>query len=405
MEIKKNQKQRKKREVPIYIYIVTILFSLLFIYFGNQYTSTGLKLVSDKGYKSVEKSKIIKIIDIQESAIDTSGTHTLEVKDILFEAEILSGERKGETIQASQNLNNYMTISPREVSLGDKVIVYEIPEASLETGSMWVFGDYVRTDALLVLGAIFFAMILLFGGFKGLQTIISLSFTVLAIFMVFVPAILTGRNIYFWAILICLYVTVMSLVLVGGVNKKTVAAIAGCMGGLLVSGLIIIIMDVFLKLTGMVNDESVYLIMLNPENPMNLKAMFFGAILIGAMGAIMDVAMSIASSLNELHEKAPHEPWFKLVQSGFRIGKDIMGTMANTLILAYIGSSLSIVLLMYANNFNLLDLFNREMVVIEVLQAIAGSLGILFSIPITTLISSFLYKRGTLTHEAEETVL
>lgn len=403
MEVQKNQK--KKREVPIYIYLVTILFSLLFIYFGNQYTSTGLKLVSDKGYKSVEKSEIIKILDIQESAIETSGTHTLEVKDILFEAEILSGARKGEIIQATQNLNNYMTISPREVSLGDKVIVYEIQDASMETGSMWVFGDYVRTDALLVLGAIFFAMILLFGGIKGLQTIISLSFTVLAIFMVFVPAILTGRNIYFWAILICLYVTVMSLVLVGGVNKKTLAAIVGCMGGLLVSGLIIIIMDVFLKLTGMVNDESVYLIMLNPENPMNLKAMFFGAILIGAMGAIMDVAMSIASSLNELHEKAPHESWYKLVQSGFRIGKDIMGTMANTLILAYIGSSLSIVLLMYANNFNLLDLFNREMVVIEVLQAIAGSLGILFSIPITTLISSFLYKRGTVTHEAEEKVL
>lgn len=383
----------KKREVPIYIYVVTILLSILFIYFGNRYTSQGIQLLSDRGYKAVEKAKIVEMLDVNINNIEMSGNNTLEVRDLNFKAKITSGDRKGKVVQGVQNLNSFSAIEPKEVALGDKIILYEVDDPMSADGSMWLFGEYMRSDALMVLCVVFLILILIFGGIKGFQTIVSLVFTVLAIFMVFVPAILTGRNIYLWAIIICLYTTVMSLVLVGGINRKTLAAITGCMGGLLVSGLIIVIMDLFLRLTGMVNEESVFLIMLNPENPMNLKAMFFGAILIGAMGAIMDVAMSIASSINEIHEQVPNEPWYKLVQAGMRIGKDIMGTMANTLVLAYIGSSLSIVLLMYVNNFSLLDLMNREMVVIEVLQAVAGSMGILFSIPITTFVSSMLYTR------------
>lgn len=392
---------KKKREIPIYIYVVTILLSCLFIYFGNQYTSQGIQLLSDRGYKAVEKAKIVEMLEVNVNNIEMSGNNTLEVRDLNFKAEITSGDRKGKVVQGIQNINSFSAIEPKEVELGDKIILYEVDDPMAEDGSMWLFGEYMRSDALMVLCVIFLVLILIFGGVKGFQTIVSLVFTILAIFMVFVPAILTGRNIYFWAIVICLYTTVMSLVLVGGINKKTLAAISGCMGGLLVSGLIIVVMDLFLKLTGMVNEESVFLIMLNPENPMNLKAMFFGAILIGAMGAIMDVAMSIASSINEIHEQVPNEPWYKLVQAGMRIGKDIMGTMANTLVLAYIGSSLSIVLLMYVNNFSLLDLLNREMVVIEVLQAVAGSMGILFSIPITTFVSSLLYTRRE-RHEQKE---
>jgi uncharacterized membrane protein len=153
-------------------------------------------------------------------------------------------------------------------------------------------------------------------------------------------------------------------------------------------------MDIFLKLTGVVDEASVYLLLMNPEHPVDLKGVIFGAILIGAMGAVMDVSMSISSSLYEMKEKYAAHSFAQLFSSGMTIGKDIMGTMANTLVLAYIGSSLSTVLLLITYNPSLLDLMNREMVVIEILQAIIGSLGILMTLPLTAMVSGFLYSRG-----------
>ncbi len=393
------QQVKQKREVPLYIYLVTIVLSLVFIFLGNKYTSEGFHTLQEQGYQDVAKVRVTQLTEIVEDEIETSGTEGFHTKVIRFQTEVLSGELKGQMLEGEQSFNSYMKLSPKEVEVGDKILMYKILDPNVDEASVWVYGEYVRADAMIVLGIIFLVSLLIFGGIKGFQTIVSLTFTILAIFGVFVPAVLTGRNIYFWAIVICLFTTVMSLVLISGINKKTLAAITGCMGGLLVSGGIILVMDIFLKLTGVVNDESVYLIMLNPENPIDLKAMFFGAMLIGAMGAIMDVSMSIASSMSELHEKAPDESFMKRVQSGMRIGKDIMGTMANTLVLAYIGGSLSIVLLLITYNANLMDIFNREMVIIEVLQALSGSFGILFSIPITTFVSSTLYTKGVRKNE------
>ena len=129
-----------------------------------------------------------------------------------------------------------------------------------------------------------------------------------------------------------------------------------------------------------------------PDNPLDLKALIFAAIIIGAVGAIMDVSISIAASLAELKEKLPEISMLELWKSGMTISKDIMGTMANTLILAYMGSCLTSVQLMVAYNSSLLDLFNREMIIVEMLQALVGSMGILLALPLTSLICAALYR-------------
>ena len=133
--------------------------------------------------------------------------------------------------------------------------------------------------------------------------------------------------------------------------------------------------------------------MMNPENPIDLKAIIFGAIVIGAMGAIMDVAMSISSALYEMREKYAATNFTQLFSSGMTIGRDIMGTMANTLVLAYIGGSLSIVLLLITYSSSVLDLLNREMVIVEMLQAIVGSMGILLTLPLTAFVAGILYSK------------
>lgn len=382
---------KKTKMIHLMIYIMTVLISVAFIFFGNKVASSKMDvLMGNEGFQ-IEKAKVTEIIEVYDESLTSDEDSELVMKDIAFRAEIISGELKGENVVAIQNLNSYMMVLPKEVAPGDKILIYNVYNEEFNTD--WVYGEYIRTDALLILGAVFVVLLLIFGRIKGMQTIVSLVFTVLAIFTVFVPSILSGFNIYLSAIVICIYITIMTLIIVSGVNRKTVAAVIGCIGGITVAALLVLLMDGVLNLTGLVNEESAYLLMLNPENPIDLKGVFFGAILIGAMGAIMDVAMSISSSLHEIVETSSTIGMKKLIQSGMTIGRDIMGTMSNTLILAYIGSSLSIVLLLITYNPSLLDLLNREIVVIEILQALAGSLGILFTIPLTAMASGILYTR------------
>jgi uncharacterized membrane protein len=184
----------------------------------------------------------------------------------------------------------------------------------------------------------------------------------------------------------------MTLLVVSGANKKTLVACIGCVGGVLIAGILTLIMAHFLKLTGVVDESSYSLTTVNTDNPIDLLAIIFASIIIGAMGAVMDVAMSVASSLHELKLKAPELTVKELFNSGMVIGRDMMGTMANTLVLAYIGSSLTVTVLIVIFNSSLLELFNKERIVVEVLQALVGSTGILFTIPFSCIVSALMYK-------------
>ena len=258
---------------------------------------------------------------------------------------------------------------------------------------LYYFGDFVRITPLLWLLAIFCVLIVVFSRMQGVKTIVSLGLTCLSVFFVLIPAILNGHNIYFWSILVCVYMTVMTLAIISGYNKKALCACIGCMSGVLCSGFIVLIMDRFLNMTGMLEEESIYLFQLYPDNPINLKAIIFAMIIVGAVGAVMDVSMSISSSLYELKQKSPHIKPQELMRSGFTIGRDMMGTMANTLVLAYIGSSLTCVLLMVAYNANIEQVINKEVIIADVLQALAGSMGMLLTLPLTSAVCAVIYYK------------
>jgi uncharacterized membrane protein len=161
----------------------------------------------------------------------------------------------------------------------------------------------------------------------------------------------------------------------------------------MVTGIITVIMDKVLFLTGIVDENSRYLANLPLETSIDLRAIVFSGIIIGAMGAIMDVSMSISSSLWELKEKAGNITFEALFRSGLTIGRDIMGSMANTLILAYIGTSLSVVLILSVYSDSLVTLFNMEMITLEILQALAGSFGILLAMPLTAFFCATIYLK------------
>ncbi len=388
MSVKNSMKALLSKRVLIYI--ITIVISIILLISGNKITTKNLNIFSGTEGVTAEKAQVVKVISSKTVDYDLGGETPEKGKDITFTAKILSGTQKGEVVTALETIDPFTGVALKEVEAGDKVVLYELDNDN--SGSEYVLGEYLRTDALLILGIVFLVFLVIFGRYKGFNTIVSLAFTFVAIFAVFVPAVLQGYNIYFWSIITCVFIIAMSFLIIYGANKKSLSAGIGCLVGILVSGCLTLVMDKVLKLTGLVSEESLYVMRVNQTHPIDLKAIIFAAILIGAIGAIMDVSMSIAAALAEFKEKLEYTPFTLLVKSGISIGRDIMGTMANTLILAYIGSSLSVVLLLVSYNSSLLELLNKEMIVVEILQALVGSIGILVTIPITSFVCAYLFS-------------
>lgn len=368
----------------IFIKIATVAVSALLILAAYAFIVGDGTIFKGNSDGETLKARVIRVTDVKSTSVNGES----EIVTVTFKAQVLGGERRGKTVDVIQEIDKTYAFSPRQVEQNDKILIEGFTEGS-ET--FFYFGDYVRITPLIWLLVIFCVLIVAFSKMQGLKTIISLSFTCLAVFCVLIPAILNGHNVYFWAILVCVYITVMTLLIISGCNQKALCAGIGCVSGVLCSGLVVLISDKFLNMTGLLEEESVYLYQLYPDNPIDLKAIIFAMITIGALGAVMDVSMSISSALSELKIKSPDIRPKELMKSGFTIGRDMLGTMANTLVLAYIGSSLTSVLLLVAYNSSLGQVINKEMIIAEILQALAGSMGMLLTLPLTSAVCAVIY--------------
>ncbi len=366
--------------------IIAVFVSALLILFAYLYVTDEGTIFKGEMQGETVRCEVIRITDIKTDNV--SGEN--EFVSVKFKARALNTSLRGKTLDVVQEIDKSYIFSPKQVEQGDKILVEGYTQGA---ENHYYFGDYVRITPLLWLLALFCILIIVFSRMQGLKTVISLGFTCLSVFVVLIPAILNGHNIYLWSILVCVYMTVMTLCIISGFNVKALCAGIGCVCGVLCAGIVVLISDVFLNMTGLLEEESVYLIQLYPDNPINLKAIIFAMIIVGAVGAVMDVSMSISSSLYELRLKSPDIAPKELMKSGFTIGRDMMGTMANTLVLAYIGSSLTSVLLLVSYNANLEQVINKEMIIAEILQALAGSLGMLLTLPLTSAVCAVIYYK------------
>ncbi len=383
--------KNKLTDKKVIIYILSVILSFATLVMLSNVANNGLvRFAIDSDAKTyVAKVERIGETKTVDGSFNDSGEQQVDTY-IYFTAKIISGDEKGKYVDAVQIIEGTSTIYPTSVEKGRKIILmdnvgYENAESD------YVLFEFVRTDALLLLLILFCVLLIVFGRTKGFNTIVSMIFTVLAVFAVFVPSVLSGKNLYLWSILCCAYITVMTLLIVQGMNRKSITAGIGCISGVCISGALFKITDAAIQLTGNTTEEMVHLLYLETPKAIDLKAIIFAAIIIGAVGAIMDVAMSVSSALYEIKENSPQISFVRLFKSGLSIGRDMMGTMANTLVLAYIGSSMSTVVMLFAYEQPLIETLNREMIVVDILQALVGSFGILFTIPLTSLISSALY--------------
>lgn len=310
-------------------------------------------------------------------------------KQWLVRAKITSGQFTGRIIETIHYFGNNPAYD-FQISVGDEVILsLDVENHVLKEAFV---SDISRDGYLKYLLLIFIGSILLIGARQGIKTILSLAVTGWAVVKLLLPAILAGKDPLTVTVLVCTGITIITHMLITGFTRKSLAAISGTVTGIVIGGILARYVITLTRISGLSSEESRIFFFSYAEGKIDITGLLFAGIVLGSLGAVMDVAMSIASSINEIHRANPGLSFQDLVKSGLNVGRDIIGTMANTLILAYTGSALPLMLLVMANDIPYLKFINLDMIATEIIRALSGSIGLFLAVPFTALISAALCK-------------
>lgn len=311
------------------------------------------------------------------------GSMTLEV-------EILTGRYKGDTAIVE---NYFSSLYNVRVAAGDKVSI-RIDTTGEDEYQVSVY-NYYRVPQMIGYIVAFVLLLVLIGGKKGAKSVAGLAFTVVCILWILLPLALKGYSPLAVTILLILVCNFVSFFLIDGISTKTVVAAIGSMLGVLAGAVFALIAQNAMSITTYQMDEAETLLLITSTTELKIRDLFLCGILISCMGAVMDVAMSICSAVAEIHQVDRSLGMAKLFASGMNIGRDAMGTMANTLILAVAGTSLNMMLMIYSYDVSFQQLMNTDFVAIEIIQCIAGSVGIVCTVPLVALLSAAVFGKKT----------
>lgn len=334
----------------------------------------------------------------EEAVVETVISESLEVDDSIsnmqigkqtLKIQVLTGKYKGEEYETVNLLSRAHNVYAKE---GMHVIV-GLREGDSEVNA-WVY-NHKREHYLYSLIALFLILLLIFGGIKGFHSALSLMFTGVMIIFVLIPLIFRGYSPIMTSIIVTSIVTLVSFVLIGGFERKTLASVLGTIIGIACAGILSYVFSYLTNVSGVNMDKGEQLVYIAQDYPIQIRGLMFASILIASLGAVMDVSMSIASSIQEIHFNRPDIGRSDLLKSGLKVGRDIMGTMANTLILAFTGGSLSLILLIWGYQMTYRQMINMPFIAIEIIQGLSGSIGIILTVPFTALVSVWLLCKKT----------
>ena len=343
---------------------------------------------TDSGRMVYAPAKVTAILS-DNAQEDFENVEGRRVGDQELEIQILSGDHKDEIM----TVTNYMSaLFNVDVQQGDRIIVRIMTD---ENGSY--YASVFNYDRGIVLGGfllVFFILLAALGGKKGLGALAGLLLTLGCIWFILIPCLLRGVPAIPVTIAVSAVSAAAGLIFLNGYSKKTFCAVCGCVGGVLVSGIAAALVGVLSPMNGFNMQEAENLILYGADEGLKVSGLLVCGVLISALGAVMDVALGIASSVWEMKEQNPDASVGSLFRSGMQIGKDAMGTMANTLILAFAGSSLNMLILVQTYDIPFLQLINTDSIALEVVQSVAGSIGILLTVPLVAFISAKLMAHG-----------
>lgn len=361
----------------IIIAALVVVFTVGLMIYLNGVTKT--ELVNRTG-QTFETGVVVEILqdNLQEDG-SRAGQQTVVVN-------MTSGEKEGEDLVTTSN-SGYLFGAPCEV--GMKVVVLQ--SVSGDTVITTVY-SMDRSNIIIGFAVLYIAALCLVGGMKGVRGALGLIYTFAAIIYIYLPLVYLGYSPFWVSVFICIITTLVTMLLIGGFARKTICATLGTMAGVIIAGATATIFSNMTGVTGWNVSDIESLMTLQQVNGIQVGGLLFSGLLISALGAVMDVAMSISSSMQELHDQNPSMTRMELMSAGMRVGRDMMGTDSNTLILAFAGSSLSMLVLDYAYNLPYLQIINSNNIGIAVMQGLSGSFGIVLSVPATVVMAAYIYK-------------
>ena len=363
------------------------LFSLGVIFLSLIIIQVSLRLFHPFPYipQSFEYG-IVLSVDSQELDEDPYVPRTRLGRQNLT-VRILSGPRRGEEFSVINTLSRSHNIEGEEGSR----YIFTLREKDGDT-VVWLY-NYNRLPILLGALTLFVILVLLIGGSKGFRSVLALFFTGVVILFMMIPLILSGMAPVPLALISMALIVTVSFLLLTGWSRKTLCAVIGTMGGIVTAGLFSTAASSLAKLSGMHLERSEEILYIAKDFGIRINGFLFIAILIASLGAVMDVAVSLTSSMEEIRRHRPGISQKEMFTSGMNIGRDMIGTMINTLILAFTGSSFTLILMIAGLGMEFRQFINIPIIGIEIIQALAGSTGILLCVPITNIASIFLFHR------------
>lgn len=356
--------------------IVLVIF-FIFIVAINRVTKT--ELVSRSG-QTFEKA-VVKEVLVDNLQADGSrvGQQTVTV-------QMQTGVRKGETLEVTSS-SGYLFGAG--CTPGMHVIVMQSVAGKTTIASVYTQD---REWVIYLFAGLYLLLLCVIGGKQGIRGSLGLVFTFISVIFIYIPLIYRGLSPFWIAVFICVITTVITMYLIGGAGRKTVCAIGGTVAGVLCAGVTAILFSKASGISGYnVSDIETLLTLWNTEG-IQVGGLLFSGLLISALGATMDVAMSVSSAMDEIIQQNPALTRKQLWLAGMRVGRDMMGTDSNTLILAFAGTSSSTLLLDYAYDLPYQQIINSNNIGIAIMQGLSGSFGIVLSVPLTVTLCAWLLR-------------
>lgn len=369
----------RKKVVRYLIYLLFVCVFAVFVFKLNQVEKTELVVRTGQTFEKAEVTEIL------QDNLDSNGTRVGEQK---VHVKMLTGARKGEELDITSS-SGYLFGAA--CTVGMKVVVMQSVAGETTIASVY---SQDREWVIYIFALLYLLALCVIGGKQGIKGCLGLIFTFFCVIFVYLPLVYLRFSPFWAAVFICFLTTLVTMYLIGGPTKKTCAATLGTLAGVVLAGLSAWCFSKASGISGYNVSDIETLMTLWNTNRIQVGGLLFSGLLISCLGAVMDVAMSISSAIDEIYKQNTSLTRKELFKAGMRVGRDMMGTDSNTLILAFAGSSVSTLLLDYAYDLPYQQIINSNNIGIAIMQGLAGSFGIVLSVPLTVLICTVLFHKN-----------
>ncbi len=356
----------------LFIFVVLFLFS-----FFNAPQIHANELIQDK--TEIVKARVLEVLSQNEE--DVIGTDVKRINQNIS-IEILQGEQKGKVVIIE---NDYIVLSK-----GDKFFLYHSIDG-LNGRESYSVRDVDRRPVIVFFMALFVAVVLLFLGKKGLRSLLGLAGSFFVILYVLIPSLIRGYPPILTSIVVATIILFLAIYFTHGFNRVSTVAFTGTVLAVIFTGILAYVGVTLAHFTGFVTEEAFYL-NLNTRGTLDFTGLLLGGIMIGVLGVLDDIAITQSAIVRELYSSAPHLSKKEVYKKAIGVGKEHVGALVNTLALAYTGASLPLLLLFSSAGPTSFSIINQEIFATEIIRTIAGSIGLILTVPITTLLAVYLLR-------------